>query len=157
MKVTLSEVEHYLLLLAETPQHISTSLAALDEIRLYSAQVEGDWSLVQVLAHLRAAADVWGNSIDEMLQMENPLVEYLHPNQWMRTAGYARLEFQTSFQAYCHQRELLLEKLRILTPEDWLRPAVIRGRTHTVFSQTRRMALHEADHWDQIDRLCKAR
>jgi hypothetical protein len=83
------------------------------------------------------------------------VVAYIHPNKRMKTAGYTVLDFHTSFEAYCLQRAELLGKLPNLHPEDWSRSAVIRGRTHTVFSQTRRMALHEADHWEQIDRLCK--
>jgi hypothetical protein len=73
----------------------------------------------------------------------------------MKAGGYAALEFHASFDVFSRQRAELLAKLANLLPEDWSRSAVIRGRTHTVFSETRRMALHEADHWAQIDRLHK--
>jgi hypothetical protein len=71
----------------------------------------------------------------------------------MKTAGYTGLDFQFSLLAYTRQRLALLETLRNLPPGDWSLQATIRGQTHTVFSQTRRMALHEADHWEQMERL----
>ena len=153
MKVELEEVEHYLALLAETPHRMAVGM---DDACMHMPPGEGEWSLVQVLAHLRAAAEVWGDNIEQMLRLDQPVVTYIHPNKRMKAAGYAALEFHISFEAFCRQRAELLGKLANLPPEDWSRSAVIRGRTHTVFSQTRRMALHEADHWVQIDRLCKA-
>ena len=156
LKVELGEVEHNLALLSETPHRMAAGMVGMDDARLRTPLEEREWSLIQVLAHLRAAAEVWGDNIEQMLRLDQPVVTYIHPNKRMKAAGYAALEFHTSFEAFCRQRAELLGKLANLPPEDWSRSAVIRGRTHTVFSQTRRMALHEADHWEQIDRLCKA-
>jgi hypothetical protein len=155
LKVELEDIEHYLALLAETPHRIAAGMVGMDDARLRTPPEEGEWSLVQVLAHLRSAAEVWGDNIEQMLRLDQPVVTYIHPNKRMKAAGYAALEFHTSFDAFCRQRVELLGKLANLLPEDWSRSAVIRGRTHTVFSETRRMALHEADHWAQIDRLYK--
>ena len=156
LKVELEDVEHYLALLAETPHRMAAGTVGMDDARLRVPLEEGEWSLIRVLAHLRAAADVWGDSIEVMLRLDQPVVTYIHPNKRMKAAGYATLEFHISFEAFCRQRAELLGKLANLSPENWSRSALIHGRTHTVFSQTRRMALHEADHWEQIDRLCKA-
>ena len=38
---------------------------------------------------------------------------------------------------------------------DWSRGAMIKDRRHTVFSQARRMALHEVTHCEQIEGLVK--
>jgi hypothetical protein len=90
-----------------------------------------------------------------MLRLDEPEIAYLHPNECMKATGYASIDFQVSYKAYSQQREELLGLLRNISAEAWSRPARIRGRTHTVFSETRRMTLHEADHWLQIDRLYK--
>lgn len=45
------------------------------------------------------------------------------------------------------------ELLHVILPLDsvqWARTAKIDGRPHTVFSQARRMALHEAAHYAQL-------
>jgi hypothetical protein len=153
----LSEVEHYLAVLSETPHRLAECAARLGDERLHTPPAPDEWSPSRLLAHLRAAGEVWGESIAEMLAQPSPDIPYIHPNQRMKAAGYAGLDFRASLLAYTRQRQSLLETLRNLPPEAWSRPATIRGRTHTVFSQTRRMALHEADHWAQIERLGEVR
>jgi uncharacterized damage-inducible protein DinB len=153
LKVELDEVDGYLLILAETPRRLADCAAGLSDEQLENPPIAGEWSLRQVLAHLRAAAEVWGEAIAMTLGQHSPDIPYEHPNRRMKAAGYAALDFKASLEAYTHQRRALLETLRHLQPGDWSRPATIRGRTHTVFGQTRRMALHEADHWAQIERL----
>lgn len=153
MKTTLGEVEHYLAVLAETPERLASCAAGLEVERLRTPPAGEEWSLTRLLAHLRSAADVWSESIYAMLETEHPDLTYVHPNQRMKSAGYATLDFWVSLQAYAEQRRALLATLRQLQPAAWSRPATIRGRSHSVFSQTRRMALHEADHWGQIERL----
>ena len=51
------------------------------------------------------------------------------------------------------QRTNLMRVLRGLGPEAWERGAIIFERRHTVFSQARRMAKHEAEHCEQLDTL----
>jgi hypothetical protein len=46
-----------------------------------------------------------------------------------------------------------LAVLRALPPESWPCSADIAGRGRTVFSQARRMALHEKEHWVQLEAL----
>jgi hypothetical protein len=46
-----------------------------------------------------------------------------------------------------------LEKLQPLALKEWARSATIKERQHTVFSQARRLALHEEGHCGQIEEL----
>jgi hypothetical protein len=41
----------------------------------------------------------------------------------------------------------------MLSPEEWGKSGWIKNKKHTVFSQARRMALHEFDHLDQFERI----
>jgi hypothetical protein len=41
--------------------------------------------------------------------------------------------------------------LRLLDEAGWAKTANIAGQTHSVFSQARRMALHEGEHCEQIE------
>jgi hypothetical protein len=96
---------------------------------------------------------VWGDSIESMLAEEHPAVAYRHPRQWIKKTNYLELPFHESFQGFVKQRRKLLRVLKSLASEDWSRAAVIKGREHTVFTQVRRMALHENVHCDQIENL----
>jgi len=153
MRATLPEIEQYLKLLEETPRGIKRLTGSIDEARLQRRTEKERWSVNDILAHLRSCADVWGDSIAAMLAEENPRVPYRHPRQWIKKTDYLELPFHESFQAFIVQRRKLLRVLKPLSPKAWSRAATIQGREHTVFTQVRRMALHEGVHYEQIESL----
>lgn len=152
-KATLSEIQKYLRLLEGTPWRIATCTAGLKEAQLRRSSGKGEWSAVQILAHLRACDDVWSHSIYAMLVQDNPRLPLLHPRQWAKVMPYVHLDFGLSLQAFTLKRRELLHVLDDLPEEGWARTAVIGNRTHSVFSQARRMALHEVEHCEQIESL----
>jgi len=153
MRATLPEIEQYLKLLEETPRRIKRLTGSMDEARLQRRTEKERWSVNDILAHLRSCADVWGDSIAAMLAEENPRVPYRHPRQWIKKTDYLELPFHESFQAFIVQRRKLLRVLKPLSPKAWSRAATIQGREHTVFTQVRRMAMHESVHCEQIESL----
>jgi len=153
MKATLPEIAQYLKLLEETPRRIKQLTSSIDEVRLQRKTEKFPWSVNDILAHLRACADVWGDSIIAMLAEENPKVPYRHPRQWIKKTDYVELPFHESFQAFVTQRKKLLKALKTLSFEDWSRGALIQRREQTVFTQLRRMATHENVHCEQIESL----
>ncbi|MEJ2599027.1 MAG: DinB family protein [Anaerolineales bacterium] len=157
LKATPAEIEKYMLLLQDTLTRIRSCTQNADESSLHQSPGEKEWSAVQVLAHLRSCAEVWENSIYAMLDQDNPSLPLVDPRQWANQRAYDQLNFPASFQDFKSGRETLLKRLRALSPQEWQRSADIEGRRHTVFSQVRRMALHEIDHCAQIERLAGKR
>ena len=104
-----------------------------------------------MVAHLRACADVWMFSIYAMLAEDEPALPDLDERKWAKVTAYTELEFYDLLQVYALQRAELINVLRDLPTESWARSATIAGRKHTVFSQVRRMALHEVEHCEQIE------
>jgi uncharacterized damage-inducible protein DinB len=155
MEVTSTEIEQVLKSLAETPHRLATASSGLESARLQSKPDEKSWSANDILAHLRACADVWGNSIQAMLAQEAPTLRHVSPRTWIRKTDYLELTFSESFQAFADQRNQLLNTLKNLDFEAWSRGALIKERRHTVFSQARRMAHHENEHCEQIEALLK--
>ncbi|RPJ25720.1 MAG: hypothetical protein EHM33_13720 [Chloroflexi bacterium] len=88
-----------------------------------------------------------------MLTEQKPTVPYRHPRQWIKKTDYPQLPFHKSFKAFVAQRKKLMNVLKGLSFEDWLRVGIIKGREHTVFTQVRRLALHEQVHCEQIERF----
>lgn len=150
MKMTPKEIEKYLDLLAGILDNIALITRDASEEQLHHKATKQDWSVRDILAHLRACSDVWGNSIEAMLADENPVLPDVHPRHWLKQTNYLDLSFRDSLQAFASQRAKMLPVLRQLSFEDWGRSGVIGGRKHTVFSQVRRMAKHEAEHITQI-------
>lgn len=148
-------VEKYLSLLAETPWRIAACASRLDEARLRWSPGKRGWSAVEVLAHVRACHDMWSHSIYAMLAHDNPSLPWLDERRWAEVMRYAALGFHPSFQAFVLGREELLRVLRDLPVAAWSRTARIEGYSHSVFSQARRLALHEIRHCDGIESLLK--
>lgn len=114
---------------------------------------EKEWSILQNLAHIRSCADVWGDTIVKMLNFDNPSIKYQSPRSWSRFEVYAKMDFWDSFQDYSSQRYQLLETLMYLEFKDWERKCSIKERTHTIYSQCRRMVTHELSHFNQIKKV----
>jgi len=155
MKADPVEVQEFLKLLEKTARRIEVATKGVDEMRLHFKLDTTQWSANDILAHLRSCADVWGDSIEKMIAKDKQTLPYVHPRQWVKKTDYANLSFRISFQAFKTQRGELLKVLKDLSFEDWSRGAIIQGREHTVFTQTRRMATHENVHCDQIEEMLK--
>ena len=157
-KITEAKIQSHLQTLAETPQRLALYSQGYDDTRLTTRPAPKQWSPVDILAHLRSCADVWGYSIYAMLIIDAPELTFIHPRQWARMQRYHKLSFAENLLAFDVERQNLLRKLHELKFETWLRTTRFTGKvnTHTLFSQTERMALHEAQHCDQIEALLRA-
>ena len=146
-------------LLKTTPRQIASAVGGLSDKELSWKPAADSWSVAEVLAHLRACADVWGESIMKILKQDNPTFRYVSPRTWIRKTNYLDLDFNASFPEFRKQREELLRVLQPLPQEDWLRQANVKAtklREETVLSYGKRLANHEAGHCEQIDRILHA-
>jgi hypothetical protein len=144
------EIERHLNALQATPGHLLRLANGSSEEGLTLSPRRGVWSAIQILAHLRACSDVWTYSIYAMLTEDTPILPILDERKWAKAVGYVRHDFHRSLEAFSFDRAELIATLTALPEPEWNRSAEIGGRSHTVFSQCRRMALHELEHLDQI-------
>lgn len=79
-----SEIEAILNLLAETPPRIQAAVHGIDPVRLHTRSNVEDWSVNDILAHLRACAEVWEKSIHAMLVQDQPTLRYVSPRTWIK-------------------------------------------------------------------------
>jgi hypothetical protein len=151
------EINDLLALLEETPRRLVAITGDLENARLHSKLDQDAWSVNDILAHLRACADVWGKSILVMLAQNHPTLRYVSPRTWIRKTDYPAQEFHHSLQVFAHQRTTLLHTLKALGREEWLRAATftgtVKGREQTIFNYAQRIADHEAAHLEQIESL----
>ena len=93
-------IEQVLTLLAETPPSLAALTAGLSPAQLRTAPDQDEWSANDVLAHLRACADVWGDCIAAMLADDRPTLRSVSPRTWITRTGYLDLEFRPSLRAF---------------------------------------------------------
>jgi hypothetical protein len=149
--------EQVLTLLAATPPRLAALTARLSPAQLRTAPNPDEWSANEVLAHLRACADVWGGCILAMLAEDRPTLRAINPRSWIKRTNYLDLDFQPSLGAFAAQRAELLAVLEPLPPDGWSRTATVTGAgavlERTVLFYAQWLARHERPHVKQIERI----
>ena len=156
-------IEKVLTVLSETPQRIAALAEGTSAVQLRTPPKPDEWSANEVLAHLRACADVWGGYIHRILTEDHPKFRALSPRTYIRKTNYTEVEFQPSLDAFTAQRAELLAVLEALSPASWQRAATVTNSSgkvleNNVIHYANSMASHEWDHIEQIeDTLNKVR
>ena len=150
-------IEQALALLEATPPRLVALTDGLTPAQLRTAPAPDEWSANDVLAHLRACADMWGKSIMAMLAEDTPTLRAVNPRTWIKQTNYRELDFRPSLHAFAMQRAELMAVLKPLPAAGWSRSATVTGAgrplTLTVPSYAQRLALHERPHVKQIERI----
>jgi DinB superfamily len=152
-------IEQVLTLLRATPLRLAALTADLAPEELQTRPNSDEWSANEVLAHLRACADVWGNCIVAMIAGDMPTLRAVNPRTWIKKTNYLELEFQPSLRAFATQRAELLAVLSPLPSDACERSARVSGAgkvlERTVLFYARWLAGHERPHVKQIERIVK--
>jgi hypothetical protein len=150
-------IEEVLTLLAETPRRIGALTAGLAPALLHNAPNDDEWSANDVLAHLRACADVRGEPIVAIIAEDTPTLRAVDPRTWIKDTNYPELEFRRSLRAFAAQRADLLAVLEPLQRDGWSRRARVTGAGQVlerdVLFYGRWLAGHERTHVKQIERI----
>ena len=153
-------LEQLLARLAETPSRLGTLTAGLEPGQLRTCPGQDEWSANDVLAHLRACADVWGTCMLTMITQDRPTLRAVNPRTWIKSTHYLDLEFRPSLRSFARQRAELMSVLRPLPPRAWRRPATVTGAgrplERTVLDYAHWLARHERPHVKQVERIVKA-
>lgn len=151
------DIEQILAILNDTPSRLAELTAGLDTALLHQPPGDGEWSVCEVLAHLRACNAVWGGIyIMEILASDNPIIKAINPRTWIKKTDYLEQEFQPALLAFTKQRESLLAVLEPLPASDWMRTNRLIGAgkplQQTLLLHADGLARHERAHLTQIER-----
>lgn len=150
-------VEQLLSMLEAAPGRLTDLTAGLSPAQLVAPPAPGEWSARDVLAHLRACADMWGRSIVVILSADHPTIKAVNPTTWIKQTDYCEQPFSPSLAAFAAQRADLLAVLKPLPPDAWQRSATVTGAgkplERTVYSYAQWLANHERSHLKQVERI----
>ena len=153
-------IDEILARLGEQPKTIAALTAGLPRARLHRAPRRGEWSLSDVLAHLRSCSDMWGKYMATIVAEDRPVIRAMNPTTWIKQTNYPQLEFAPSLRAFTKQRAELLALLRSIPRADWSRSATVTGagkpRTRTVMDYAEWLVNHERSHVKHIARTINA-
>jgi hypothetical protein len=154
------DISRILELLTHAPLRLEKATRGVQTTRLYLRSDVEPWSVSDILAHLRACSDVWGNSIIAMITRDNPTLRYVSPRSWMRKPTYREQEFDAALESFTQERSKLVKALADLDQASWVRRGTFTGaspgqRDQTVLSYSGRIVNHEQPHLDQIESLLR--
>jgi hypothetical protein len=160
MKLLSEDISRIVAHLTHAPLRVETATRSLQTTQLYLRSDVEPWSVSDILAHLRACSDVWGNSIIAMLTRDNPTLRYVSPRSWMNKPLYREQAFDVALVSFTQERQKLVKALAELDEAGWLRRATFTGvsarqRDQTVLSYADRIVTHEQPHLDQIESLLR--
>lgn len=146
--------------LAGTTARVEAVARRLSADQLTVSPVLGGWSPNEILWHLRAQADVFGEHIRRIVNEDSPRWRHVSPRARMKKARYDQLPFVESFAAFESQRAGLLALLGSAPPEAWQRFALVRDGERewrlTLHERVWGMANHEEMHCAQIEQVAAA-
>jgi hypothetical protein len=144
--------------LAAIPDRIARAVAGWSEAELRAAPTAGEWSAADILAHLRASADIMTPRIYMVLVRDRPPLPAYDDRRWAQIAGYAGLEFGQSLALFTLRRVEVVAMLRRVSPEDWARSGVHEEQgTTSLLELVGKLVEHEEEHGGQLEAIRGAR
>ncbi|MCX6021650.1 MAG: DinB family protein [Chloroflexi bacterium] len=139
--------------LAATGAQAAELVRGLTPAQLQQRPSEGEWSLKEIVAHLRDAVDVWGGRLHRAAEEETPFLPGWDEAQQARVRSYYHEHFGMALDALAFHRERTLTLLAGLDEAGWRRAVQHEeaGRL-TIAEMVERMTAHERDHIEQMRR-----
>jgi hypothetical protein len=148
--------------LAETAARVDAVGRRLSAAQLAASPEPMGWSPNEILWHIRATADVYGEHIDRILNEDEPRWRHVSPRARMKKSRYDQVPFAESFAAFAQQRAALVALLGDVAAEAWQRIAVVRVPHNerewrlSLHERVLGMANHEEVHCAQMEDVAAA-
>ncbi len=145
--------------LKATPETLAGLLAGISDFHARAA-IGGDenWSVVEVVCHLRDAEEFFIKRMQSMRDQDNPLIIGYDQEVLARERNYKNADLRSALAAFIVFRQQTIRDFSLLTPDQWQRV----GRHNelgqiTIFAQAVHHTAHDAIHCAQIARQLEKR
>ncbi|HWS99385.1 MAG TPA: DinB family protein [Pyrinomonadaceae bacterium] len=114
----------------------------------------GKWSAHEHACHLAEVHPVFFSRLERMLDETRPLIKAYNPDEAMEEGALLKVDLDEALERFCRDRERLVEALKDLTEDEWLREAEHEEYDHySVLIMFRHVALHDMLHAYRIEEL----
>ena len=137
-----------------TPDTLNGLLRNVSEGQARSAKGgDENWSVVEVICHLRDAEEFTIQRVESMRDRDNPQIIGYDQAALAREKKYNDADLTSALNAFIKLRNHLVTSLSALKPEDWERGGEHNENGHvTIFSYILHIVSHDAIHCAQIAR-----
>ena len=140
--------------LKATPEALTSLLAGVSEAQARSAKGgDENWSVVEVVCHLRDAEEISLQRTEAMCDQDNPLIAGYDQEALARERNYREADLRSALAGFISFRQRHIVALSALTAEQWERSGQHNeiGQI-TIFAYALHKASHDAIHCAQIAR-----
>lgn len=114
----------------------------------------GKWSAHEHACHLAEVHPLFFARLDMMLNEARPRIAAYYPDEAMEEGALLKVDLDEALERFARDRERLVEQLKDLSEEEWLREAEHEEYDHySVFIMFRHVALHDMLHAYRIEEL----
>ncbi len=112
-----------------------------------------NWSVVEVVCHLRDAEERGLERMRALRDDENPFVAGYDQDAWARERNYAADDLREALDAFLRFRATHVAELAALIPEQWERPGMHQEQGEiNIWAHTLHLVSHDTSHAAQIAR-----
>lgn len=151
METEVTAPQDILAKLEEVSEQLSEEVRDLDnEDVSFNSDVD-DWSVKQVVAHLRDAERIYAQRIKRILAEEEPFLQAFNPDELAEERKYQDEDWAEVRSAFEEARKANIEALHTLTPAQWLKGGIHqeRGRIN-LRDIAQALVSHSEEHLEQI-------
>src|SRR5260370_5270934 len=146
------EVDRLLFRLTDVPLRIARAVEGCSEAELRTASSEGEWSAVDILAHMRASDAIVAYRVYVLLTRDNPTLLAFDERHWAEVARYAQVDIRSSLALYALRRAELVNMLRHIKLDDWQRTGLHEERGPvSLLDVLTSLIEHEEEHCTQLE------
>ena len=145
--------------LKATPETLAGLLDGVSQAQARTAKGgDENWSVVEVICHLRDAEEFFIKRMQAMRDQDNPVIVGYDQAALARERNYKAANLQKALAGFSAYRQLAIAEFSGLTPEQWQRSGQHNELGQiTIFAQTVHHAAHDAIHCAQIARQLNAK
>ena len=139
------------------PAIVHSLLAEFEPERIKQRPKPGKWSAHEHACHLAEVHPLFFSRLDVMLAEGHPTIEPYFPDQAHEDGMLLDRDLEIEMARFDADRQLLVDRLRSLSPDDWKRTAEhAEYRRYDVFVMLRHLAMHDLFHAYRIEELLLA-
>jgi DinB family protein len=140
--------------LERAPEIVLPLVREVPEAILKRRPKPGKWSAHEHACHLATIHPVMFARLDLMLTHPKPRIVPYFPSSEEEAGSSLNLDLEKEMERFSRDREMLVERLKTLSIQDWQRTAEHGEYTHySVFIMFRHLAMHDMFHSYRIEEL----
>jgi hypothetical protein len=152
--MALNKAEPLITLLENAPAIIVPLVREVPADVLKRRPQPGKWSAHEHACHLAEVHPLFFSRLDVMLNEARPRISSYNPDKAMEEGALLKVELDEALERFSRDRARLVEHLKDLSEDDWLREAEHEEYDHySVLIMFRHVALHDMLHAYRIEEL----